>query len=194
MRSTPVLCGFAAWLATDGASAGARCTAGEVPVFSCATTSGKVVSLCASPDLSETAGSLRYRFGRPGRVELAHPQDKTPPQAAFRAGIIGASGGTSSGSREVTSPTPSSMPAVPAAADTPASPSTGGRSKSRSSAARGRRTRPSARTASHRSTGPSSQVSYTASTDGRRRRGCRAAMPSGPIALRVEKPEGLAAA
>jgi hypothetical protein len=94
MRSTPVLCGLAAWLSADLAAARPNlCTAGEVPVFSCATTGGKVVSLCASPDLSETAGSLRYRFGRPGEVELTYPDDQTPPKAAFRAGTIGAGRG-----------------------------------------------------------------------------------------------------
>jgi len=94
MRSAPVLCGLAAWLAADLAAARpSLCTAGEVPVFSCATTGRKVVSLCASPDLSETTGSLRYRFGRPSGVEMTYPDDQTPPKAAFRAGIIGAGGG-----------------------------------------------------------------------------------------------------
>ncbi|MGC1305402.1 MAG: hypothetical protein WA840_23780 [Caulobacteraceae bacterium] len=60
----------------------ALCTANETPVFSCAI-GAKVASLCASRDLSPTAGYLYYAFGKPGAVEVAIPK-KTP---AFRQSI-----------------------------------------------------------------------------------------------------------
>lgn len=94
MRPTTILLAVAGLAAASPAAAApSLCTAGELPVFSCAMASGRIASLCASADLSETTGTLRYRFGRPGKVELVHPQGDIPPRAAFRAGIIGAGGG-----------------------------------------------------------------------------------------------------
>lgn len=46
------------------------CEPGTPAVFSCATTGGKVLSLCGSPP-----ASLQYRFGTPARVELAFPDN-----------------------------------------------------------------------------------------------------------------------
>lgn len=53
------------------------CEAG-VTVFSCETTNGKVVSICASPEVSRDSGWVQYRFGRPGALELVVP--KTPSE------------------------------------------------------------------------------------------------------------------
>jgi hypothetical protein len=69
------------------------CVSDEPPIFSCAVAGGRIVSLCATPDLSATAGALTYRFGRPGALELVHPRAGERPQAAFSRGIIGARGG-----------------------------------------------------------------------------------------------------
>lgn len=69
------------------------CAAEEVAIFSCALKTGRIVSLCASPDLSETAGSLRYLYGRKGAVELVHPAPGTAPRDAFTRGIMGGQGG-----------------------------------------------------------------------------------------------------
>src|SRR5687768_12828037 len=41
--------------------------------FSCATGGGKVLSICASAELSTETGWIQYRFGRPGAIELAVP-------------------------------------------------------------------------------------------------------------------------
>jgi hypothetical protein len=70
----------------------ALCVAGEVPVFSCKV-GGKIVSLCASPDLNEAAGTMTYRFGRKGGLELVHPTTPTHPSGAFSAGIDSAERG-----------------------------------------------------------------------------------------------------
>jgi hypothetical protein len=69
------------------------CQPGESAVFSCAVRGGKIASLCATSDLPENAGALTYRFGRPGKAELVHPEPGVRPQEAFSRGIIGARGG-----------------------------------------------------------------------------------------------------
>jgi hypothetical protein len=61
------------------------CDKGEKVVFSCAVKrTGKIVSLCSSPKLSKTEGYLQYRFGRPGKVELEFPKDRSTSQGAFK--------------------------------------------------------------------------------------------------------------
>ncbi len=62
------------------------CKRSEVAIFSCRVGS-KIVSLCASPDLSETTGTMGYRFGRKGAIELEHPATSAHPRTAFRAGV-----------------------------------------------------------------------------------------------------------
>lgn len=66
------------------------CAPAEVAIFTCALATGRIVSLCASPDLGETSGTLRYLYGRKGRPELVYPEPGTPPQQAFSRGIVGA--------------------------------------------------------------------------------------------------------
>lgn len=64
-------------------SAGANeslCRKDEDIIFSCRTDRvGKLVSLCASPGLTNQAGTLYYRFGAPSNVELEYPK---PPHGA----------------------------------------------------------------------------------------------------------------
>ena len=61
-------------LAKTSMAAGSNCSAGEKVIFSCAVGKGeKVVSLCASPRLSATSGTLYYRFGAPSTIELEYP-------------------------------------------------------------------------------------------------------------------------
>jgi hypothetical protein len=43
----------------------------------------KIVSVCASKDLTSESGYLQYRFGLPGRVELQFPKDRTGTQQKF---------------------------------------------------------------------------------------------------------------
>lgn len=66
------------------------CAPDEVAIFSCRLGTGRIVSLCASPDLGESTGTLRYLYGREGRPELVHPEPGTKPAEAFTRGIVGA--------------------------------------------------------------------------------------------------------
>jgi hypothetical protein len=69
------------------------CGAGEAAVFSCPVGQGKFASLCASTDLGEHSGTLVYRFGRPGALELVFPETPAHPRALFRRGSMGSAGG-----------------------------------------------------------------------------------------------------
>jgi hypothetical protein len=75
--------GFAA---DGGAPAGhSLCAAGEKVVFSCSVPNGKVVSLCASPDLSRDTGYLQYRFGRDtDSVEMQFPHSTHRADGTFK--------------------------------------------------------------------------------------------------------------
>jgi hypothetical protein len=53
-------------------AAEAHCSSGEQTLFSCSTGS-KIVSVCATPDLSTVDGVVQYRFGPKGSPELRHP-------------------------------------------------------------------------------------------------------------------------
>ena len=59
-----------------------HCSKEEEVVFSCGIGS-KIVSLCASKDISDTQGSLTYTFGKIGNPELRYPAAGTDPRAAF---------------------------------------------------------------------------------------------------------------
>ena len=67
------------------------CQPTETAVFSCAIGS-KVASLCASPDIGPSQGSLIYRFGRQDAIELTHPDRSVPPDQAFSTAVIGDAG------------------------------------------------------------------------------------------------------
>jgi len=68
------------------------CTPAETAIFSCAV-GGKIVSLCGSRDLSATAGSMTYRYGRKGAIELTYPETPAHPREAFTAAVVGMSAG-----------------------------------------------------------------------------------------------------
>jgi hypothetical protein len=85
--------------AVSGKSAGAAlrasslCAKTEHIIFSCrvqrsgsraARSFGKIVSLCASPDLDKEHGYLQYRFGLPGKVELEYPTSREGTQQLFQ--------------------------------------------------------------------------------------------------------------
>lgn len=53
-------------------NASSHCEPTEQIVFSCRI-GPKIASLCASKRLTATEGHVQYRFGPPGRVELAAP-------------------------------------------------------------------------------------------------------------------------
>lgn len=65
------------------------CQAQEQVIFSCSVKpSKKLVSLCAR-QLGSPAASLQYRFGRPGHIELQHPQQGVGSLQAFRHASYG---------------------------------------------------------------------------------------------------------
>jgi len=68
------------------------CIGEEKIIFSCST-GKKVISLCASPDVSEQKGTLYYRFGVTGKVELSYPKSGDDPKKSFTRGGMMYSGG-----------------------------------------------------------------------------------------------------
>ena len=61
------------------AAARSMCAAQEAVLFSCETTKGKQVSLCASRGVSADQGHLYYAYGSPENPELVFPGEKRPP-------------------------------------------------------------------------------------------------------------------
>lgn len=62
-----------------------HCTDREQTVFSCSIAkSAKIVSLCASGNLTKNDGNLVYRFGPPGKIELEFPSPATNSLQQFR--------------------------------------------------------------------------------------------------------------
>lgn len=83
-------------LACNAAQADMRpslCQPNETAVFSCAI-GGKIASLCASADIGPGQGSLTYRFGRQGAIELTHPDKPMRPDQAFSTAVVGDAGFT----------------------------------------------------------------------------------------------------
>lgn len=67
------------------AGAPSHCITLEQVIYSCKIkNSQKVVSLCASKDLSAKSGYLQYRFGHLGKVELEFPDERKNSQTQFR--------------------------------------------------------------------------------------------------------------
>ena len=59
------------------------CRADEQVYFSCSV-GEKLVSLCASTDLSDRSGQLQYRFGKSAQlIDLVYPQQPTHPRNSF---------------------------------------------------------------------------------------------------------------
>lgn len=64
--------------------AGTLCSTGERVIFSCPIRRpAKIVSLCASKDLTSERGYVQYRFGLPGKIELEYPKERTGTQQKF---------------------------------------------------------------------------------------------------------------
>lgn len=62
-----------------------HCLDGEEALFSCQIKGKtKVLSVCASDDLGPGRGSIQYRFGEPGQIEMTYPVDKKGSRDAFR--------------------------------------------------------------------------------------------------------------
>ena len=61
------------------------CAKDERIIFSCPVKRpAKIVSLCASKDLTSERGYLQYRFGLPGKIELEFPKERTGTQQKFQ--------------------------------------------------------------------------------------------------------------
>lgn len=61
------------------------CAKDERVIFSCPVKRpAKIVSVCASKDLSSDRGYLQYRFGLPGKIELEYPKDRKGSQEKFQ--------------------------------------------------------------------------------------------------------------
>jgi hypothetical protein len=60
------------------------CAKDERVIFACSLKRpAKIVSVCASKDLTSETGYLQYRFGLPSRVELEFPKDRQGTQQKF---------------------------------------------------------------------------------------------------------------
>jgi len=61
------------------------CAKDERVIFSCAVKKpARIVSVCASKDLTSERGYLQYRFGLPGKIELEFPKDRKGTQEKFQ--------------------------------------------------------------------------------------------------------------
>lgn len=60
------------------------CAKDERVIFSCPVKRpAKIISVCASKDLTSERGYLQYRFGLPGKIELEYPKDRKGTQEKF---------------------------------------------------------------------------------------------------------------
>ena len=61
------------------------CAKDERIIFSCPVKRpAKIVSICASKDLTSERGYLQYRFGLPAKIELEYPKDRAGTQQKFK--------------------------------------------------------------------------------------------------------------
>lgn len=77
---------------TGAAALPAACAAHERTLFACSIGS-KQVAVCASAELTPTAGSVQYRYGRPDGAEIAYPPKGADWRGLTRAGVLMYSGG-----------------------------------------------------------------------------------------------------
>lgn len=74
------------------ASVPSHCMVEETTLFACST-GRKLLSVCATVDLSKDAGVVQYRFGTPGREAFVLPKAEADWRAAVRGGRLMFSGG-----------------------------------------------------------------------------------------------------
>ena len=82
----PILLASASWSSARAADTQTTlCSDQETVVFSCALSDRKLVSLCASRNLSRDSGYLQYRFGQDiSGIELEYPSRSTRASVAFK--------------------------------------------------------------------------------------------------------------
>lgn len=66
-----------------GGQDGTLCSGDEDIYFSCPLEGGKTVSVCARENSKPTAGSVQYRYGVPGNIEMVYPKSAMPPKGTF---------------------------------------------------------------------------------------------------------------
>jgi hypothetical protein len=65
--------------------ANSLCARNERIIFSCPIKRpGKIVSVCASKDLTSDHGYIQYRFGLPAKIELEFPKERAGSQQKFQ--------------------------------------------------------------------------------------------------------------
>ena len=68
-----------------GLQANSLCAKDERVIFSCPVKRpAKIVSVCASKDLTSERGYIQYRFGLPAKVELEFPKERAGSQQKFQ--------------------------------------------------------------------------------------------------------------
>lgn len=94
VTSAKIIDGDSAPAADADAAPESFCTGRETIVFACRS-GAKLVSVCASADISASSGYLQYRFGKPGAgaIELTLPKDERLPPASATGENVGFSGG-----------------------------------------------------------------------------------------------------
>ena len=76
---------FLAFWSTSTFATDSHCSNSEKVVFSCRLSkSPKLVSVCASPTLAKSDGTLAYRFGVPGKPEFVFPSQGGRSPEQFR--------------------------------------------------------------------------------------------------------------
>ena len=63
------------------------CSADEEVIFSCKT-KRKTFEICASRNLSATAGYMQYRAGSNVKVQFVYPSQRVPPAGKFRLSLL----------------------------------------------------------------------------------------------------------
>jgi hypothetical protein len=79
MRRALLALALAAAPVFDAAGADGLCQAAETPYFSCQTAAKKWIGVCGAAN-----GDVQYRFGKPGKVELAYPADPAQGKSSLR--------------------------------------------------------------------------------------------------------------
>lgn len=74
------------------ATVASHCTAGEQTLFACSIRR-KLLSVCATAELTSDFGAVQYRFGVPGHSALVLPKTEAGWRAAVRGGRLAFSGG-----------------------------------------------------------------------------------------------------
>lgn len=78
---------FLSLFSNASVAASSLCSAEEQVVWNCSTQK-KTLSVCASKDLSATAGYMQYRIGQPNKLEMVFPEDKKHPKGLFQYGSL----------------------------------------------------------------------------------------------------------